>query len=85
MHRTPEFSAMDIDLAKLIELAMRLPPEARGALANRLLDSLHDQVTDPDAEAVWDAEIARRIAELDDGSVIPVPWSEARQQILRSK
>lgn len=76
---------MNADLANLIDLALRLPPEARGALANKLLESLHDSVSDPDAEAAWEAEIARRLAELDSGAVTTLPWSEARQQILRAK
>ena len=76
---------MNSDIAKLIEEALKLPPEARGALANRLLESLHGADADPDAEAAWDAEIARRLQELDSGTVETVPWSEARQQILRSR
>lgn len=76
---------MNADIARLIEEALKLPAEARGALANRLLESLHQNEADPDAEAAWDAEIARRLQELDSGVVKTVPWSEARQQILRSK
>ena len=76
---------MNADIAKLVEDALKLPPEARGALASRLLESLHDEVADPDAEAAWEAEIDRRLRELDSGKVKTVPWSEARKQILRSK
>jgi putative addiction module component (TIGR02574 family) len=76
---------MNTDLAKLIEAALRLPPEARGALASRLLESIHDDQADPDAEAAWEAEIARRLEELDSGKVKTIPWSEARQQILRAQ
>jgi putative addiction module component (TIGR02574 family) len=75
---------MDANIAKLTEEALDLPPEARGALASRLLESLHVDQTDPDAEGAWDAVISRRLQELDSGAVKTVPWSEARQQILRS-
>ena len=66
--------------AELLKEAMELPPEARAALAGSLIDSLDDQV-DEDAEVAWDAEIARRIRELDDGKVKLVPWAEARRRL----
>jgi putative addiction module component (TIGR02574 family) len=75
---------MSDEFARLFKEAMRLPPEARGALASRLIDSL-DATVDPDAEAAWDAELTRREQELDSGQVKAVPWSEARRQILRSR
>lgn len=65
---------------KLIEQALKLPPEARAALAGSLLESLDDTV-DEDATEAWETEIARRVNELDDGSVKPIPWSEARRII----
>jgi putative addiction module component (TIGR02574 family) len=68
---------------KVLEEALRLPPEARAALAGYLLESLDDSV-DADAEAEWEKEIARRIDELDKGAVKMVPWSVARRQILGS-
>ena len=40
--------------------ALRLEPDARVEIAAELLASL-DGPADPDAEAAWDAEIARRI------------------------
>jgi len=73
------------DIARLIEEALKLPAAARGALANRLLESLHESEADPDAESAWDSEIARRLQELDSGAVEAVPWPEARQEILRAK
>lgn len=67
--------------AELLEKALRLPPEGRAALAARLIESL-DAEADPDAEAAWTSEIARRVGEIDSGKVRLVPWSEARKQIL---
>ena len=66
---------------KVLEEALRLPAEARAALAGYLIESLDDSV-DEDAEAAWAQEIARRIDDLDRGRVKAVPWSVARRQIL---
>jgi putative addiction module component (TIGR02574 family) len=69
------------DPARLLEEALKLPPEARAALAASLLESLDEEI-DEGAEAAWAEEIAKRIRELDSGAVAPVPWSEARRMIL---
>jgi len=74
---------MNADLSRLLKEALRLPPEARGALAGHLIDSL-DSTLDPDIEAAWDAEITRREQELDCGKVKAIPWAEARREILRA-
>jgi putative addiction module component (TIGR02574 family) len=65
---------------KLLSEALRLPPADREALAGRLFDSL--ETDDPDSESAWQAEIERRIAELDQGKVKPIPWAEARRMIF---
>jgi putative addiction module component (TIGR02574 family) len=65
---------------KLLDEALRLEPGEREALAGELFDSL--ETTDANAEAAWEAEIERRIAELDQGKVEPIPWSEARRMIF---
>ncbi len=72
---------MSSDPSKLLEEALKLPPNARAALAGSLLESL-DQEVDEDAEAAWEAEIARRVEELDSKSTRPIPWSEARRKIF---
>lgn len=74
---------MHADMRALLEAALQLPLEARSALAGRLIESLHDTAIDADAEAAWETEIARRMGELDSGQVQTIPWSTARQQILR--
>jgi putative addiction module component (TIGR02574 family) len=66
---------------KVLEEALRLPGEARAALAGHLLESLDDSV-DEDVEMAWSKEIARRIDDLNRGKVKTVPWSVARRQIL---
>ena len=67
---------------KLLHEALRLEPAEREALAGELFDSL--ETSDPDAEAAWEAEIERRIGELDRGEVKPIPWVEARRMIFEA-
>jgi putative addiction module component (TIGR02574 family) len=74
---------MKQDIAEILKRALELPPEARAAIAGSLLDSL-DRTMDDDAESAWENEILLRLQELDDGSVNPVPWAEARRQIART-
>ena len=72
---------MTEDLKSLLEKALKLPPEARAALAGSLLDSL-DQEIDDNVEKAWSIEIAKRVSELQSGKVQPVPWSEVRRGIM---
>jgi len=72
---------MASDVGKLLEEALRLPPEARAALASSLMESL-DETVDEDAEAEWAKEIQRRIREIESGQVKTVPWAVARRSIL---
>ena len=67
-------------IADILKHALRLPPEARAALAGSLLDSL-DEPLDLDAESAWEAEIAARIREIDEGKVTLIPWADARARI----
>lgn len=71
---------MNADVNRILKEALQLPPEARGALADQLLDSLDDSV-DPRAEEEWDREIAKRVADLDAGRVKTVPWAEVRRRL----
>jgi putative addiction module component (TIGR02574 family) len=68
---------------KVLNEALDLTVEQRAELAARLIDSL-DQKCDGDARSAWEAEIEKRIHELESGTVAAVPWPEARRQILRS-
>ena len=71
---------MKNDSTEILKEALKLPPAARAALAGSLIDSL-DQEIDEGAEAAWEVEIERRLAELDSGRVRPIPWAEARRRI----
>ena len=70
-----------MDQKRGFDEALRLPPEARAALAAELIATL-DEKTDPDAEALWAEEIHKRLDEVDSGVVRPIPWTEARRRIL---
>lgn len=63
----------------LLVEALRLPSNARAALAASLNESL-DSTIDADAEAHWALEIRRRVAALDAGAPT-TPWAEARKRI----
>lgn len=62
--------------------ALRLEPDARAELAAELLASL-DGPEDSDAEAAWDAEIERRVAAIEAGTMKLEPWSEVKRRIER--
>ena len=66
---------------EVFEQALKLPLEARAALAGTLLDSL-DHSTDEAVEEQWRDEIQRRQQALDTGRLATVSWIEARRQIL---
>jgi putative addiction module component (TIGR02574 family) len=60
--------------------ALKLDPDARAQLAAELLASL-DGPADPDAEQAWQAEIARRVADLEAGKLKLESWAEVRRRI----
>ena len=62
--------------------ALRLEPDSRAEVAAELLASL-DGPADPDAAVEWDAEIERRIAAIEAGTIRLEPWSEVKRRIER--
>ena len=75
---------MNTTSQQFIQHALTLPDQDRAEIAVALIDSL-DARHDPDAASAWDAEIAKRLGELDQGLVTSIPWQEARQRILGTK
>ena len=63
----------------VLEDAMKLPPGERLELAERLFASVD---ADAGVDEAWAEEVARRIAAVDSGAVKPIPWDEARKQIM---
>jgi putative addiction module component (TIGR02574 family) len=60
---------------------MKLDPDERADLAERLLDSLRP--ADAAAQQAWQTEIRKRVEELGSRAVEPVAWEEARARIFR--
>lgn len=72
---------MNSDTTSILRELLKLPPEARAALAGSLLDSI-DETVDADLESEWEEEISTGLKELDQSEVKAVPWSEARRITL---
>ncbi|WP_437690631.1 addiction module protein [Sorangium sp. So ce176] len=52
-------------------------------MAAALIQSLDEpEQTTEEVEAAWAEEIQQRLADVDAGVVMPVPWPEARRRIL---
>jgi putative addiction module component (TIGR02574 family) len=58
--------------SKLEAKALKLPPDQRARLAERLISSL-DQAADLDSEQLWIEEAERRLEELESDRVEAVP------------
>ena len=71
------------DLEDLFSEAADLAERDRATLAGLLLDSL-DPNPDPDpvVERAWSDEIARRVAELNAGTVETIPWEQVRNEMI---
>ena len=53
---------------KIISDALELPPSLRALVAEQLIESLDEEVS-PELSPAWRAEILRRCAQIDAGSV----------------
>jgi putative addiction module component (TIGR02574 family) len=67
---------------ELLKKALSLDEGDRASLAGALIESLHGK-PEPGGEAAWEAEIKRRVAELDAHAVETVPWSKVRERLFR--
>ena len=69
------------DFASILDAAQQLPDRDRVRLIDALWRSLP-----PEAEATlsdeWAREIEFRVAELDAGTALTVPWSQVRDEAL---
>ncbi len=68
-------------LKDIFHEAAQLPECDRATLAGLLIETL-DPGPEPDVEAAWSQEIARRVAELDAGTVETIPWEEVREELF---
>ena len=67
-------------LDRLRSEALMLPEAERAVLAHALLESL-DGPADADVNSAWDAEILRRLAEVDAGTAKLIDRDEFRQRM----
>jgi putative addiction module component (TIGR02574 family) len=72
---------MSRTFTELWKEASELSEKDRADLAGLLIESLEGE-PDEGVEAAWAAEIERRVAELEAGSVRGIPWEEVRQRLL---
>ena len=72
---------MPMDFKEILHEAAGLPERDRATLAGLLIESL-DPEPDADVEAAWSDEIRRRVAELDAGAAMTIPWDEIRKELF---
>jgi putative addiction module component (TIGR02574 family) len=77
---------MSPETADLLKRALALPVGERAALVNTLLDTLETSsesgALQESVQDAWDAEVARRIADLKAGKAVTVPWEELHRELL---
>ncbi len=66
----------------LLEQVLSLPEHERAEIADRILESL-DPVTQDDVDEAWAAEIERRCAAVDAGTLGTSDWKDVRARIER--
>jgi putative addiction module component (TIGR02574 family) len=66
----------------LLANALRLSESARAELAAELLASL-DGPADTDAQGAWEAEIGRRIAAIESGTMPLESWDDVKLRIAK--
>jgi putative addiction module component (TIGR02574 family) len=72
---------MPRNLVELFREAAQLPEGDRATLAGLLIESL-EPAPEPDVEAAWSQEIARRVAEIEAGAVETIPWQEVHAEVF---
>ena len=72
---------MTPEVSKLHEQALSLSIEEQEAIADSMISSLGGKV-DKGLEAAWEAEIGKRIAEIDSGKSKTTEWEEVRRRNL---
>jgi putative addiction module component (TIGR02574 family) len=68
-------------LDQIVEETRQWPPEKVGELVGRLTEDLH--TSDPQTEAAWQGEIARRIEEIQSGKVQGIPGEEVSARVRK--
>ncbi len=72
---------MPISMEQIVEETRHWPPEKVGELLDRLSGDLH--ACDNDTEVAWQAEIARRIEDIQSGKVRGIPGEEVSARVRK--
>jgi len=70
------------ELKQKFREAFELPEDERFELAELLLETLPAEMS-AEVEAAWAQEIARRVRQIDDGSVETIPWEEVKAKLTQ--
>lgn len=70
---------MSPELDEILKKAMSLPPDAREALATSLFESL-DETVDENVDPAWQAEISKRMQEIESGEIKSIPWEDVQKK-----
>lgn len=73
---------MSTEPNNIFQQALALPESDRAAIAASLFQSLDTEIDDS-ADELWDAEIKRRVAEIDNGTVELIPWDDVMAKMRR--
>jgi putative addiction module component (TIGR02574 family) len=73
-------ASMSKEVTELLKKALELPVTDRAELAGSLIESL-DQAEDQSVKDAWEAEIVRRMEDLDSGRVKPDSLDEFRRRL----
>jgi putative addiction module component (TIGR02574 family) len=65
---------------EILSAALALPPGRRAALADHLLDSMNGE-DQKRINALWAEEAGRRMKEIEDGMVTPIPGEEVMNRL----
>jgi len=68
-------------LEQIVEETRHWAPEKVGELVGRLSEDLH--ACDPETQAAWQTEIARRIRDIQSGKVQGVPGEEVSARVRK--
>lgn len=73
---------------KVLSEAMKLSDAERAQIAGKLLETLDppgQDLSEAEHAALWEAEIARRIEDLDSGQVKTVAWEDVRSWLREGR
>jgi len=68
-------------LDQIVEETRHWPPEKVGELVERLSEDLH--TSDPEIEAAWQNEIARRVEEIQSGKIQGIPGEDVSARVRK--